>query len=105
MAKRTNCPTALGAGTAIGLDAYWHEGLTHRGLAAFNIAPSAYNIFPADDTDAINVAITDGPLLRPVQLYHTTPALIYSPQETHVYTAIELYYHAMRSGASACMLE
>ncbi|KZP29203.1 hypothetical protein FIBSPDRAFT_851565 [Athelia psychrophila] len=76
MTKHTNCPIALGAGTAIGLDAYWHEGLTHR---------RRYRCDQCCNRRWL-------PLLRPVQLYHTTPALIYSPQETHVYTAIELYY-------------
>lgn len=41
----SKCTTPLGGGSAAAGDPYWLESVKHQGIAAFNTAPSTYQVF------------------------------------------------------------
>lgn len=41
----SSCSSPLGAGTAAASDPFWLESIKHQGTAAFNSAPSSYQVF------------------------------------------------------------
>ncbi|KAI0724043.1 exo-beta-1,3-glucanase [Cerioporus squamosus] len=107
-----SCGTGV-VGTAAAGDPYWLESIKHQGIAAFNSAPSSYKVFRnvkdygavgdgvADDTAAINAAISDGTRCGGGSCDSTTtePAVVYFPKGTYkVSSPIIAYYYTQLIG-------
>ncbi|KAF8162403.1 exo-beta-1,3-glucanase [Mycena galopus ATCC 62051] len=108
-AQGSSCSgSTLGSGTAGSGDAYWMETITHDGVSAFN--PDSYTVYRdvtdpkygakgdgvTDDSDAINLAISDGSRCgnQTCQSSTLTPALVYFPNRIYlVKKPIILYYY------------
>ncbi|KAK4442884.1 pectate lyase superfamily protein-domain-containing protein [Podospora aff. communis PSN243] len=94
---------------------YWLDNVKHQGLAPF--ADSGYKVFrnvkdygakgdgKADDTAAINKAISDGNRCGPgCTGSTTTPALVYFPPGTYIVSApIIDYYYTQIIGNPSCL--
>ncbi|SPO35322.1 related to beta-1,3 exoglucanase precursor [Pseudozyma flocculosa] len=102
-------PPAAGAGAGA---AFWLEGVTHNGVAAFNANPAGYQVFRnvksfgavgdgvTDDTAAINRAISEGNRCGAgCDSSTTAPALVYFPAgEYLVSSPIISYYYTQLVG-------
>lgn len=95
---------------------YWLATIDHQGVAPY--APSGYKVFrnvmdygavgdgSADDTAAINLAISDGGRCAPgaCNSTTTTPAVVYFPPGTYLVSSpIIDYYYTQIIGNPACM--
>ncbi|CCM01933.1 uncharacterized protein FIBRA_04006 [Fibroporia radiculosa] len=108
----SQCSTALSGGTAAPGDPYWLQNITHQGYAPYAPDPSTYPVYRnvkdygavgdgvADDTDAINAAISYGTRCGDgCGSSTTTPAVIFFPQGTYrVSGAIVAYYYSVLVG-------
>ncbi|KAK0252307.1 hypothetical protein LTS09_012652 [Friedmanniomyces endolithicus] len=98
--------------------AYWLADIKHQGIAAFNPAPSTYQVFRnvkdfgakgdgvTDDTAAINNAISSGGRLGPAQGGSTTvtPAIVYFPSGVYMINASIIdYYYTQLIGNPNCL--
>lgn len=97
---------------------YWLENIKHQGIAAFNSDPSTYQVFRnvkdfgakgngvADDTVAINLAISSGDRCAPGSCNSstTTPAVVYFPAGTYIVSGpIIDYYYTQLVGNPNCL--
>lgn len=97
---------------------YWLENIPHRGLAAFNAAPSQYQVFRnvkdfgatgdgvTDDTAAINSAISGGGRCGPGKCASSTvaPAIVYFPPGIYmINSSIIDYYYTQLIGNPNCL--
>ncbi|KAF3020074.1 hypothetical protein E8E14_001442 [Neopestalotiopsis sp. 37M] len=97
---------------------YWLEDIRHQGVAPFNSNSTNYKVFRnvkdygakgdgiADDTRAINLAISDGNRCAPGTCASstTTPALVYFPPGTYIVSeAIVGYYYTQIVGNPNCL--
>ncbi|KIY68777.1 glycoside hydrolase family 55 protein [Cylindrobasidium torrendii FP15055 ss-10] len=104
------CDAPLGAGAAAASDPFWLESIKHQGTAAFNPDPANYVVFrnvkdygavgdgSADDTEAINKAITDGDRCGGADgnicnSTTITPAIVYFPSGTYSVSAPIIAYY------------
>ncbi|RDX56567.1 exo-beta-1,3-glucanase [Lentinus brumalis] len=101
-----SCGTGV-VGTAAPGAPYWLESIKHQGIAAFNPTPSSYKVFRnvkdygavgdgvADDTAAINAAISDGVRCGGGSCDSTTtsPAVVYFPKGTYKVTSPIIAYY------------
>ncbi|KAJ4488491.1 exo-beta-1,3-glucanase [Lentinula aciculospora] len=109
----TSCSTPLASGTAAASDPYWLESITHQGTAAYNAAPSSYQVFRnvmdfgakgdgvTDDTAAINSAISSGDRcgLGSCNSSTVTPAVVFFPSGSYlISTPLDLYYYTQLIG-------
>ncbi|KAJ7724091.1 exo-beta-1,3-glucanase [Mycena maculata] len=109
----TTCTTPLGAGTANATAPFWMQNIQHQGIAAFNPDPSSYQVFRnvkdfgavgngvADDTAAINAAISSGNRCGDgtCSSSTTTPAVVFFPSGTYLVSAsIIAYYYTQLIG-------
>ncbi|KAI0928651.1 hypothetical protein AcV5_006151 [Taiwanofungus camphoratus] len=107
------CSTPIGGGTAAPSDPFWMQNIKHQGTSAFNSDPSSYQVFRnvkdfgavgdgnADDTDAINNAISSGGRCGggSCESSTVTPAIVYFPQGTYkVSSPIIAYYYTQIIG-------
>ena len=97
---------------------YWMEDVSHQGIAAFNSAPGSYQVFRnvkdfgavgdgvADDTAAINSAISSGGRCAPGACGSTTttPAVVYFPPGVYLISASIIdYYYTQMIGNPRCL--
>ncbi|EIW85435.1 glycoside hydrolase family 55 protein [Coniophora puteana RWD-64-598 SS2] len=106
------CSSELAGGTAAPGAPYWLENITHQGYAPYAPNPSTYAVYRnvknygavgdgvADDTAAINAAISSGERCgEGCPSSTTTPALVYFPSGTYlVSTPILAYYYTALIG-------
>ncbi|KAI0748312.1 exo-beta-1,3-glucanase [Daedaleopsis nitida] len=101
-------------GTAAAGDPFWLQNVKHQGIAAFNPTPASYQVFRnvkdfgavgdgvADDTDAINRAISTGNRCgggAGCDSTTTTPAVVYFPKGTYkVSSPIVAWYYTQLVG-------
>ncbi|EPT02026.1 hypothetical protein FOMPIDRAFT_141879 [Fomitopsis schrenkii] len=103
----------IGPGTAAPGEPYWMETIKHQGVAAFNPRPSEYQVFRnvkdfgavgdgrADDTEAINAAVSYGGRCGGgnCESSTVTPAVVYFPQGIYKVSApIVAYYYTQIIG-------
>ncbi|KAJ7658896.1 pectate lyase superfamily protein-domain-containing protein [Mycena rosella] len=110
VALGSSCSAPLGSGAAAAGDAYWMKTIPRQGSSSFNPNPGSYKVnhplyilidmsFDAQDTDAINRAISDmgrcGNLT--CQSSSVEPALVYFPSGKYLVTKpiIPYYYTAL----------
>ncbi|KAH9934691.1 glycoside hydrolase family 55 protein [Fomitopsis serialis] len=112
LALGSACSSALTSGTAAPTDPYWMQSIKHQGISAFNPDPSSYTVFRnvedygavgdgnADDTDAINSAISLDSCGNGTCASSTvTPAVVYFPQGTYKVSApLNLTYYTQMIG-------
>ncbi|KAF7178365.1 hypothetical protein CNMCM7691_007055 [Aspergillus felis] len=98
---------AEAAAAAVADPAYWLADIAHQGIAAFNSNPSTYKVFRnvkdygakgdgvADDTAAINAAMSDGGRFSPASrdTSTTTPAIVYFPAGTYIISSSIIDYY------------
>ncbi|CAA7270475.1 unnamed protein product [Cyclocybe aegerita] len=109
----STCTTPLGAGTSGPNDPFWRETIKHQGRSPFNPNPNGYVVFRnvkdfgavgngvADDTAAINAAITSGGRCGGGGCRSSTvsPAIVYFPRGTYLVSApIVPYYYTQLIG-------
>ena len=97
---------------------YWYADIKHRGIAAFNPNPQSYEVFRnvkdygaqgdgmTDDTDAINLAISDQGRCGPggCASSTTTPAVVYFPPGIYmINSSIIDYYYTQLVGNPNCL--
>lgn len=97
---------------------YWLEDIAHQGIASFSRNVNRYAVFrnvqdygakgdgSTDDTEAINLAISDGNRCAPGTCASSTtsPALVYFPPGTYVVSgAIVGYYYTQIVGNPNCL--
>ncbi|THG98774.1 hypothetical protein EW026_g3453 [Hermanssonia centrifuga] len=92
----STCSTPLTHGSAAAGDPFWRQNIAHQGIAAFNSNPSGYQVFRnvkdfgaigdgnADDTAAINAAISSGSRCgEGCDSTTTAPAIVYFPSGSY----------------------
>ncbi|TFK67130.1 exo-beta-1,3-glucanase [Pluteus cervinus] len=109
----SQCSAPLGNGNASASAPFWLERIKHQGKSPFNPNPAGYQVFRnvkdfgakgdgvTDDTNAINLAISQGPRCGGGTCGSSTisPAVVYFPKGTYLVTKpVIAYYYTQLIG-------